>query len=313
MCNPVRMDAKVWWPLISRRQAHLLTADAVLLHPKSRGRVSLRSADPLAKPRIQFNCLAEPDDLATLRRGLRAARRIYATAPQSDLIEREIVPGAEVSSDADLDAYIRATAGVTQHPVGTCSMAPGAGRVVDAQLRVQGVRRPARRRRVGHADGSRRQYLWRRAHDCRARRRSDPRPHAAAATGAHMTRWIARELRGEAGARLRRSHEFPQAHRVRAALRAARGWATCRSRTASCAARASTAASWSTAAQIMGVLRADNVLESNAHYIFEADDGALIQVHNRGYIYNTHAQFARAARTSAARHTFARRSVRTTG
>jgi len=139
MCNPVRMDAKVWWPLISRQQEHRLTADAVLLHPKSRGRVTLRSADPLARPRIHFNSLAEPDDLATLRRGLRAARRIYATTPQSGLIDREIVPGAEVSSDADLDAYIRATASVTQHPAGTCSMAPGAGQVVDTQLRVQGV------------------------------------------------------------------------------------------------------------------------------------------------------------------------------
>jgi choline dehydrogenase len=139
MCNPVRMDAKIWWPFISRRQAHLLTADAVLLHPQSRGQVSLRSADPLAKPRILFNALADPEDFATLRRGLRAARRIYGTAPQSELIDREIVPGPDVSSDADLDAYIRANAGLTQHPVGTCSMAPGAGRVVDAQLRVQGV------------------------------------------------------------------------------------------------------------------------------------------------------------------------------
>jgi choline dehydrogenase len=85
MCNPVRMDAKVWFPLLSRRQQHLLTVDAVLLHPKSRGRVSLRSADPAAKPRIEFNCLSEPEDLATLRRGLRSARHIYATAPQSGL------------------------------------------------------------------------------------------------------------------------------------------------------------------------------------------------------------------------------------
>ena len=44
-----------------------------------------------------------------------------------------------------------------------------------------------------------------------------------------------------------------------------------------------------------GVLRADNVLESDAHYIFETDDGALIQVHNRGYIYNTHAELTGAA------------------
>jgi choline dehydrogenase len=139
MCNPVRMDAKIWWPLISARQAHLITADAVVLHPKSRGRVTLRSADPAAKPRIQFNCLSDPDDFATLRRGLRAARHIYATRPQADLVESELAPGASVTSDADLDAYIRATAGVTQHPVGTCSMAAGPGRVVDASLRVQGI------------------------------------------------------------------------------------------------------------------------------------------------------------------------------
>ena len=134
MCNPVRMDAKVWWPLLGRRQQHLITADAVVLHPKSRGRVTLRAADPAAKPRIQFNCLGDPDDLVTLRRGLRAARHIYATRPQADLVESELAPGANVSSDAELDAYIRATAGVTQHPVGTCSMAAGAMRVVDAQL-----------------------------------------------------------------------------------------------------------------------------------------------------------------------------------
>jgi len=139
MCNPVRMDAKVWWPLIGTRQAHLLTTDAVLLHPRSRGRVSLRSTDPVARPRIEFNALAEPEDLATLRRGLRAARRIYATSPQADLIEREVLPGPAVQSDADLDAHIRATAGMTQHPVGTCSMASGPGRVVDAQLRVLGI------------------------------------------------------------------------------------------------------------------------------------------------------------------------------
>lgn len=139
MCNPVRMDAKVWWPFVGARQAHVLTADAVLLHPKSRGTVRLRSADPLAKPLISFNALSEADDLATLRAGLRAARHIYGTAPQADLIDRELVPGLPSQSDADLDAHIRATASMTQHPVGTCSMAAGPGRVVDGELRVQGV------------------------------------------------------------------------------------------------------------------------------------------------------------------------------
>jgi choline dehydrogenase len=139
MCNPVRMDAKIWWPFFGRRLAHLLTVDAVLLHPKSRGRVSLRSADPAAKPRIEYNCFAELEDLDVLRRGLRAARHVYGTAPQSELIAEEVLPGAAVQSDSELEQYIRASAGITQHPVGTCSMAAGTGRVVDQQLRVCGL------------------------------------------------------------------------------------------------------------------------------------------------------------------------------
>ena len=141
MCNPMRMDAKIWWPLLSRRQAHLLTADAVLLHPQSRGRVSLRSADPCAKPRIQFNCPGRA------RRPRHAAARVCApratstrTPPQADLIEREVVPGAQVQSDADLDALhpreCRRHAASRSAPV---RWRPGPGRVVDAQLRVQGV------------------------------------------------------------------------------------------------------------------------------------------------------------------------------
>ena len=139
MCNPVSMFARVWWPLLSARQPHVITAEAVLLHPKSRGHVKLRSADPAAKPRIQLNALADPDDIATLRRGMRAARRIYGTAPQAELIERELAPGPDVDSDAALDAHIRATARHVEHPVGTCSMAAGPGRVVDENLRVLGV------------------------------------------------------------------------------------------------------------------------------------------------------------------------------
>jgi choline dehydrogenase len=138
MCNPIRMDAKIWWPF-GPKQQHLITADAVNLHPKSRGRVSLRSGDPLAKPRVLFNCLSEPEDFATLRRGIRAAREIYATKPQSELVAAELAPGIALQSDAELDAYLRASAGVTQHPVGTCSMAPGPDGVVDSELRVHGV------------------------------------------------------------------------------------------------------------------------------------------------------------------------------
>ncbi|HUE11086.1 MAG TPA: GMC family oxidoreductase N-terminal domain-containing protein [Steroidobacteraceae bacterium] len=139
MSNPVRMDAKVWWPLLGPRQEHRVTADAVVLHPESRGRVTLRSADPNDKPRIRLNALATDADLATARRGVRLARRIYATPPQSALIAHECSPGADIESDSALNAYIRARAGVTQHPVGTCAMGVGADAVLDPQLKVRGI------------------------------------------------------------------------------------------------------------------------------------------------------------------------------
>ena len=63
MCNPVRMDAKIWFPGISRRQDDRVTAGVVVLHEKSRGRVTLNSADPTAAPRIVLNLFEHPDDL----------------------------------------------------------------------------------------------------------------------------------------------------------------------------------------------------------------------------------------------------------
>ncbi|MFO1410299.1 MAG: GMC family oxidoreductase N-terminal domain-containing protein [Steroidobacteraceae bacterium] len=138
MCNPVRMDARIWWPLGATQQ-HRITADVVVLHPESRGSMRLRSANPADAPRIQLNIFSHPADLATAKRGLAAARRIYATAPQADLIEAETAPGPQVRSDAEIEAYIRRSAGVTQHPVGTARMGSDERAVVDPALRVRGV------------------------------------------------------------------------------------------------------------------------------------------------------------------------------
>ena len=139
MCNPVRMDAQIWFPGLTQRQEHRLSAGVVLLHQRSRGFLNLRSADPAAAPRITTNLFADPQDLATARRGIEVARRIYRTQPQVQYVGSETLPGAGLTSDADLDAYIRNAAVVTQHPVGTCSMGSGPEAVVDAQLRVRGI------------------------------------------------------------------------------------------------------------------------------------------------------------------------------
>lgn len=139
MCNPIRMDAKLWFPGFTPRQEHRVTADVVILHQRSRGWVALRSADPLDAPRVHLNLFSDASDFEIARRGIRTARSIFATHPQADIIARETRPGAAVQSDAEIDAYVRATAQVTQHPVGTCSMGVGSEAVVDPQLRVRGV------------------------------------------------------------------------------------------------------------------------------------------------------------------------------
>jgi choline dehydrogenase len=139
MCNPVRMDAKIWFPGIGKRQEHRVTADAVVLHPQSRGQLTLRSADPRDPPRIALNLFSERADLETAQRGVALARHIYRKPPQARITGREIRPGAEVDTAAALENYIRANAAVTQHPVGTCSMGIGPEAVVDARLRVYGV------------------------------------------------------------------------------------------------------------------------------------------------------------------------------
>ncbi len=139
MCNPVRMDARIWFPGFSVRQEDRITAGVVVLHQKSRGRLSLRSANPTDAPRIFLNLFEHPDDLETAKRGIEAARHIYRTRPQADLVSRETSPGAELKTDAQLNAYIRATASITQHPVGTCAMGVGPDAVVTPELRVHGL------------------------------------------------------------------------------------------------------------------------------------------------------------------------------
>jgi choline dehydrogenase len=119
-----------------------LTLNPCLLRPKARGRVRLRSADPLAPPLVDCNFFGDPDDLRLTIAGLRYARELLRTAPLSRLVEGEIYPGETVQSDEALAEHARRTVKTNYHPVGTCRMGrdgdPGA--VLDTELRVRGVR-----------------------------------------------------------------------------------------------------------------------------------------------------------------------------
>ena len=113
----------------------------VLLDPKSRGHLELKSADPLQAPAVHPNYLAHPDDGQRLVIGIRRLREILATEPMASCIVGEQVPGPQVTSDEQLLEYVRDHGGTSWHPVGTCKMGPDDMAVVDASLQVRGVQR----------------------------------------------------------------------------------------------------------------------------------------------------------------------------
>lgn len=137
--NPVRADAKPWFPGIGQRQEHLITAVACLLQPVSRGWMKLRSADPADKPRITLNLMDDRRDVEALIRAVRILRDLYAAEPMGSLIDREVRPGPAVQTDAQIEVFLRETLATSHHSVGTCTMGIGSNTVVDPQLRVHGI------------------------------------------------------------------------------------------------------------------------------------------------------------------------------
>jgi choline dehydrogenase-like flavoprotein len=118
--------------------AHGITLSACVLKPRSRGQVAVVGPDPTTKPFILHNYLTEPEDLRSAIDGVRLTMQITQTAPLKRYAQQPVfVPASE--SDADIEAFVRATAQTIYHPVGTCRMGADDGAVVDPDLRVRGV------------------------------------------------------------------------------------------------------------------------------------------------------------------------------
>jgi choline dehydrogenase len=108
--------------------------------PRSRGSVTLRSADPTARPAVDPNFLAEDSDLDTLVTGVRLAHRIAAESPLRDLIHGPATPARDLD-DEGLRDWIRESLGTMFHPTGTCAMGGAPDTVCDPQLRVRNIDR----------------------------------------------------------------------------------------------------------------------------------------------------------------------------
>jgi choline dehydrogenase len=139
LVSPVSMMARPWFPGWRAASGHVLSVACVLLHPASRGSVTLRSGDPAAPPRILLNLLQAPADRAAFIRFIRFVRRFFATADARSVAQQELLPGEALQNDNELEAFVRANVRTAMHPTSTCAMGVGADAVLDGQLRVRGT------------------------------------------------------------------------------------------------------------------------------------------------------------------------------
>ncbi len=125
----------------SLAREHGFQAHVGPMRSKSRGWVRLASADARDKPKIQFNYMSHPDDWMEMRACVRLTREIFGQEAFAPYRGREIQPGARVTSDEAIDAFIAAKVESAYHPSCTCKMGRSEDplAVVDAQLRVIGT------------------------------------------------------------------------------------------------------------------------------------------------------------------------------
>ncbi|MGB2573824.1 MAG: GMC oxidoreductase, partial [Henriciella sp.] len=96
-------------------------------------------ADPFEAPLIDPQYLAAEEDRQVMRRSVRMVRDICAQPAFSPIIGPEMMPGPDVQSDADIDAFVRQRGETIYHPVGTVSMGTQDSAPLDTELRVRGI------------------------------------------------------------------------------------------------------------------------------------------------------------------------------
>jgi choline dehydrogenase len=112
-----------------------------LVKPQSRGTVTLRSGNAADPPVIQVNYLQHEADLQALINGIKIARQLAHTDALATIRDKELAPGADVTSDETIAAYIRQSVNTFWHPVGTCKMGIDPMAVVNPELQVHGIER----------------------------------------------------------------------------------------------------------------------------------------------------------------------------
>lgn len=111
------------------------------MRSKSRGFVRIRSNDPKEPPRILFNYMSQESDWQDFRTCVRLTREIFTQPAMQRFAAGEIQPGEHLTTDDQIDGFIREHCESAYHPCGTCRMGKASDpmAVVDPQCRVIGV------------------------------------------------------------------------------------------------------------------------------------------------------------------------------
>ena len=125
----------------NRLQGDGYTLHACFLRPRSRGRITLNSADPRMDARIEANYLSDAEgfDLKMMLECAKLSRELFAQKAFDPYRGAPIHPARNDLSDSEMIDFIRAKAESVYHPIGTCRMGNDEDSVVDTQLRVRGV------------------------------------------------------------------------------------------------------------------------------------------------------------------------------
>ena len=140
--NLVQIELPYTSDVVGKRYAPPNTSWALcagLVAPKSRGELRLKSANPVDRPIVDARFLSHPDDVKALAYGIELARDIGNSAAMKDYVKREVAPGKKLAGQ-DMENFVRDGATTYFHQAGTCRMGKDGKAVVDAQLRVNGVK-----------------------------------------------------------------------------------------------------------------------------------------------------------------------------
>jgi choline dehydrogenase-like flavoprotein len=117
---------------------HGFSCHVCLLRPKSRGSVTLASANPLDAPLIDPAFLQDPDDVEKLMAGYKLTKKLMDAPALAELFTKDMFT-ADVKTDDDIRQVLRQRSDTVYHPVGTCKMGLDDLAVVDPELRVHGL------------------------------------------------------------------------------------------------------------------------------------------------------------------------------